>query len=227
MVTIDRCRRGRAAGRRRLCRRRAAARRDRASRRTRARARRGPARAAARAATLIVSVPHRGLRSGSTRSTLYAAMRRRRPHLPPLEAGGSRRRTASTSTSGGRARGAARTAVHRRPGRAHRARAGGAREPRDARAARSGCARNALAQLVRMPLHLIAYIVDDMVPTGPCAYHLAVRARRDIAGPAGGPRGEREGARDSRAGERKESAVSGINRKRAGPRGAVGARRWR
>jgi len=35
----------------------------------------------------------------------------------------------------------------------------------------------ALARLLA-PLHLVAYILDDMVPTGACAYHLAVQARK-------------------------------------------------
>jgi hypothetical protein len=33
------------------------------------------------------------------------------------------------------------------------------------------------AATVLMPLYFIAYLVDDALPTGPFAYHLAVRAR--------------------------------------------------
>ena len=33
------------------------------------------------------------------------------------------------------------------------------------------------AARVLMPLHFLAYLVDDLLPTGPLAYHLAVRAR--------------------------------------------------
>jgi hypothetical protein len=42
-----------------------------------------------------------------------------------------------------------------------------------------------------MPFHLIAYIVDDLLPTGPLAYHLAVRANADRAG------GERRGTKNA------------------------------
>jgi len=28
-----------------------------------------------------------------------------------------------------------------------------------------------------MPVHFFAYLLDDLLPTGPLAYHLAVRAR--------------------------------------------------
>jgi SAM-dependent methyltransferase len=40
-----------------------------------------------------------------------------------------------------------------------------------------------LAQLLA-PLHLLVYIADDVLPTGPLAYHLAVRARRKPTGGA-------------------------------------------
>jgi hypothetical protein len=44
------------------------------------------------------------------------------------------------------------------------------------------------AATVLMPFYFIAYVVDDTLPTGPFAYHLAVRARSNK--PAGGPTGQ-------------------------------------
>jgi len=41
------------------------------------------------------------------------------------------------------------------------------------------------AATVLMPFYFIAYLLDDVLPTGPFAYHLAVRARSNK--PAGAP----------------------------------------
>jgi SAM-dependent methyltransferase len=125
--------------------------------------------------TLIVTVPHRGPTRWLDALNLYAAMRRRRPSWPPLEA--------STESDGG----------------AHRHftadELGALLRPWFTldRVARRGLGLQELVTilmivirvplrspwLVRplMPLHLVAYIVDDTLPTGPLAYHLAVRGR--------------------------------------------------
>lgn len=123
---------------------------------------------------IIVSVPHRGPTRVLDAVNVYAALRRRRPSLPELEGvfgiedEEHRHFTAeeligmlgSSFTVDRTARTglglqelitlsilACRVALH---------------APRAAR--------------VLMPLHLIAYIGDDLLPTGRFAYHLAVRA---------------------------------------------------
>jgi SAM-dependent methyltransferase len=124
---------------------------------------------------LVVSVPHHGLLRWLDALNLYAALRRRWPSLPSLEA--------AMESDGGPHRHytidqlmqelAPRFTVDKV------ARTGlglqelvtitlitirvGLRAPRVA---------NAL-----LPLHLLTYILDDLLPTGPFAYHLAVRAR--------------------------------------------------
>lgn len=126
--------------------------------------------------TVIVSVPHDGPLRGLDALNLYRELRRRRPSLPPLEA--------ATESDGGTHRHYAVAeleallspwfTVHRV------ARTGlglqelvtiallGIRVPLRA----PGAARALL------PLHLIVYLLDDLIPTGPLAYHLAVSARR-------------------------------------------------
>lgn len=124
--------------------------------------------------TIIVSVPHRGPTRHLDAVNVYGALRRRRPSLPELEGvvgtDDDEHHHFATEELLGLLE--ARFTVDRV------ARTGvglqelvsltilalrvGARAPRAARAI--------------MPLHLIAYIVDDLLPTGRFAYHLAVRA---------------------------------------------------
>jgi SAM-dependent methyltransferase len=125
---------------------------------------------------LVVSVPHRGPQHRLDSLNVYRALRRRRPSWPPLE-------PATESADG----------VHRHftveelrallaPGfevdRVQRSGLGlqepvylaglVARVPR--RTDRVG--------RVAITLHLILYLLDDLVPLGPLGYHLAVRATR-------------------------------------------------
>jgi SAM-dependent methyltransferase len=124
---------------------------------------------------LIVSVPHRGPTSGLDALNVYAALRRRYPSWPELEG------VLATDED-----------EH------HHFTAGELGELLAPwftvdRVARTGVGLQELVHLailtvrvplraprvarVLMPLHLIAYILDDLLPTGPFAYHLAVRAR--------------------------------------------------
>lgn len=125
---------------------------------------------------LVVSVPHRGPQHRLDALNVYRALRRRRPWWPPLE-------PATESADG----------VH------HHFTVRELREllaPDFAvdRVARSGLGLQEpvyLAGLVaRVPrradrvgrlattLHLILYLLDDLIPWGPLGYHLAVRAVR-------------------------------------------------
>ncbi len=125
--------------------------------------------------TLIVSVPHRGATSWLDSVNLYTAMRRRRPSWPTLDG-----------------------MVATEDGQHHHftvAELSALLEPWFAvdRVARTGFGLQELVNLailmvqvplrapraakVLMPLHLIVYILDDIIPTGRFAYHLAVRAR--------------------------------------------------
>jgi SAM-dependent methyltransferase len=124
---------------------------------------------------LIVSVPHRGPTGGLDSVNLYAAMRRRRPSWPALEG--------MVSTEDGEHRHF--TAPELRS----------LLEPSFTvdRVSRTGLGLQELVNLAILvvgvplrapraakalgPLHLAVYVVDDMIPTGPLAYHLAVRAR--------------------------------------------------
>jgi len=123
---------------------------------------------------LIISVPHRGATGWLDSVNLYAAMRRRRPSWPELDG-----------------------MVATEDGRHHHftlAELGALLEPSFTidRVARTGLGLQELVNLailtiqvplrapraarVLTPLHLFVYILDDMLPTGRFAYHLAVRA---------------------------------------------------
>jgi SAM-dependent methyltransferase len=124
----------------------------------------------------IVSVPHRGPQHRLDSLNLYQALRARRPSWPPLEP--------ATESAGG---------VHRHftvremrrllaPGfEVDRVRRSGlglqelvylaglvARVPR----------RTERAGRITLTLHLLIYLLDDLVPWGPLGYHLAVRGVR-------------------------------------------------
>jgi SAM-dependent methyltransferase len=123
---------------------------------------------------LIVTTPHRGPTSGLDSVNLYTAMRRRRPSWPGLEG-----------------------MVATEDGEHHHFSVPELRsllEPSFTveRTARTGLGLQELVNLailmaagpLRAPwaakalglLHLAVYVVDDTIPTGPLAYHLAVRA---------------------------------------------------
>ena len=124
--------------------------------------------------TLIVSVPHRGPTRAIDAVNVYSRLRRRRPDWPQLEG-----------------------VVGTDEGEHHHfslAELTAMLEPQFTvdRVARTGLGLQELVTLsilalrvplrapraarAIMPLHLIAYIVDDLMPTGRFAYHLAVRA---------------------------------------------------
>ena len=123
---------------------------------------------------LIISVPHRGPTSRLDSVNLYTAMRRRRPSWPALEG--------MVATEDGEHRHFTVPELH------------SLLEPCFTvdRVARTGLGLQELVNLailmVRVPLHapraanalgplhLAVYVVDDMIPTGRLAYHLAVRA---------------------------------------------------
>ena len=115
---------------------------------------------------LIVSVPHRGPSRGldaferlcraAPAASVVAAARGRRTR---------NRRRGAPSLHRERARTRARAVVHGGPRRAHRRRPAGARAPRDPDAACAAYAPRVRRGIIA-PLHLVAYIVDDMLPTG-------------------------------------------------------------
>ncbi len=129
---------------------------------------------------IIVSVPHHGPTRGLDAVNVYAKLRRRRPSWPELEG--------VVGIDG---------AEHRHFSVAEIA---GLLEPQFTvdRVARTGVGLQELVTLailalrVRpraprlaaalMPLHLLTYACDDLLPTGPFAYHLAVRAYADKPG---------------------------------------------
>lgn len=131
--------------------------------------------------TIVVSVPHRGPLRWLDALNLYAAVRRRRPSLPPLEA--------ATESDGG---------PHQHFSAAQLTDLLSPWFEVD-RVARTGLGLQELVTLaaivirvplrapslakVLLPLHLAVYLLDDMLPTGPLAYHLAVRARVRPAAP--------------------------------------------
>ncbi len=124
---------------------------------------------------IVVSVPHAGLLRRLDALNLYAGLRRRIPSLPPLES--------ATESDGG---------PHR-----HYTLAGLTEQLSPwftvDRVARTGLGLQefvAIAAIivrvgfraprvarVLLPIHLLVYILDDLIPTGPLAYHLAVRAQ--------------------------------------------------
>ena len=137
--------------------------------------------------TIIVSVPHRGPTSGLDALNVYAGLRRRRPSWPELEAG-------VVATESGHHRHFTAAELGEMLGPSFTIE----------RVARTGVGLHELVHLammvlrvplrarraatVLMPLCFIAYILDDMLPTGPFAYDLAVRARSNK--PAGAPAGQ-------------------------------------
>jgi SAM-dependent methyltransferase len=130
---------------------------------------------------IIISVPHRGPSRGLDALNVYAALHRRRPSWPTLEEG-------VVATDDG----------HHRHFSA--AELGGLLDSRFTvdRVSRTGVGLQELVHLCILmlrvplraptaarvvgPLHLIAYILDDLIPTGSFAYHLAVRAHSNKPG---------------------------------------------
>jgi SAM-dependent methyltransferase len=128
---------------------------------------------------LIASVPHRGLLEHLDALNIYFALRRRWPQLPPL---------AAAKESGGHE---------------HRHYSLGELErllsPHFAveRVARTGIGLQEIVHLGLLflsvglrqqrltralrPLHLVVYLLDDLLPLGPFGYHLTVRAREVAA----------------------------------------------
>ncbi|HWF25047.1 MAG TPA: class I SAM-dependent methyltransferase [Solirubrobacteraceae bacterium] len=125
--------------------------------------------------TVVVSIPHHSPLRWLDALNLYSSLRRRYPSLPPLEpatesdGGPHRHYTAGELTELLAPRftvdAVARTGL-------------GLQELVALLAAviRVGLRAPRLARLLE-PLHLFVYVVDDLLPTGPLAYHLAVRAR--------------------------------------------------
>jgi SAM-dependent methyltransferase len=125
--------------------------------------------------TIIVSVPHRGPTRVLDAVNVYGALRRRRPDWPALEG------VVGTDDGEHRHFTVAELRALLEPGFSVD------------RVARSGVGLQELVTLsiltlrtplrapgaarVLMPMHLIAYLLDDLLPTGRFAYHVAVRAR--------------------------------------------------
>jgi SAM-dependent methyltransferase len=123
---------------------------------------------------LIISVPHRGLLQGLDALNVYAALRRRWPQLPP---------PASATACGGH--------EHRHYSLADLEQLLAPSFVID-RVARTGIGAQELVHLGLLvlsvllrqqrltralrPLHLAVYLLDDLVPLGPLAYHMTVRA---------------------------------------------------
>jgi SAM-dependent methyltransferase len=129
---------------------------------------------------VIISVPNRGLLHRFDALNVYSALRRRRPHWPGLEA--------DTESAGHEHRHFTRAEVEQllRPWFAVD------------RVARTGLGVQELLYLALLlarvpfgrqrvsraflPLHLLLYCVDDLIPAGRLGYHMAVRGvRRDAA----------------------------------------------
>ena len=124
---------------------------------------------------LVVSVPHRGLLHRLDALNVYEALRRRRPHWPPLEA---------ATESGGH---------EHRHFRVSELKALLRPQFEVDRVARTGLGLQELFHLgllilrvplraeritrALLPLHLVIYLLDDLLPLGRFGYHLTVRAR--------------------------------------------------
>jgi SAM-dependent methyltransferase len=133
---------------------------------------------------VVISVPHAGPLRWLDALNLYASLRARWPGLPTLEA--------ATESDGG---------PHQHFTTAELTELLSPWFVVD-RVARTGLGLQELVAMVSIfirvvlrmprlaqalyPLHLVVYILDDLLPTGPFAYHLAVRARADL--PADPPR---------------------------------------
>jgi SAM-dependent methyltransferase len=134
---------------------------------------------------LIASVPHRGLLEHLDALNVYFALRRRWPQLPPL---------AAAKESGGH--------EHRHYSLADLERLLSQHFAVD-RVARTGIGLQEVVHLGLLvlsvglrqqrltralrPLHLVVYLLDDLLPLGPFAYHLTVRARAVGSGESGDP----------------------------------------
>jgi SAM-dependent methyltransferase len=132
---------------------------------------------------LVVSVPHRGLLHRLDALNVYEALRRRRPHWPPLEA---------ATESGGH---------EHRHFRVSELEALLRPQFEVDRVARTGLGLQELFHLgllvmrvplraervtrALLPLHLVIYLLDDLLPLGRFGYHLTVRARAVSRGSAG------------------------------------------
>ncbi|MGA2011003.1 MAG: class I SAM-dependent methyltransferase [Solirubrobacteraceae bacterium] len=128
---------------------------------------------------IVVSVPHAGLLRRLDALNLYAAARRRWPSLPALEA--------ATESDGGPHRHytVAQLTEQLRPWFTvdRVARTGLGLQEFVTIAAiiiRVGMRAPRVAQVL-LPIHLLVYVLDDLLPTGPLAYHLAVRAHVNAA----------------------------------------------
>ena len=124
---------------------------------------------------LVVSVPHRGLLHRLDALNVYEALRRRWPHWPPLEA---------ATESGGH---------EHRHFRVSELEALLRPQFEVDRVARTGLGLQELFHLgllvlrvplraeritrALLPLHLVIYLLDDLLPLGRFGYHLTVRAR--------------------------------------------------
>ena len=131
---------------------------------------------------LVVSVPHRGLLHRLDALNVYEALRRRRPHWPPLEA---------ATESGGH---------EHRHFRVEELEALLRPYFEVDRVARTGLGLQELYHLALLmlrvplraervarallPLHLVIYLLDDLLPLGRFGYHLTVRARTRQGGDA-------------------------------------------
>jgi SAM-dependent methyltransferase len=125
---------------------------------------------------IVLSVPNRGALHRFDALNVYTALRRRRPHWPPLEA--------DTESAGDMHRHFTMAEIERLLAPSFRV----------DRVARTGIGLQEFLYLalllarvplrrdrvlrVFLPLHLLVYILDDAVPWGRLGYHLAVRAVR-------------------------------------------------
>ena len=125
--------------------------------------------------TLVVSVPHRGLLHRLDALNVYEALRRRRPRWPALEP--------ATESGGHEHR-------HFTVAELEQLLAPGFSVDR---VARTGLGLQELVHLLLLllrvplraeritkvltPVHLVVYLLDDLVPLGPLGYHLTIRAR--------------------------------------------------
>lgn len=132
---------------------------------------------------LVVSVPHRGLLDRLDALNVYEALRRRRPHWPPLEA---------ATESGGHEHRHFRVSELEALLRPHF---------EVDRVARTGLGLQEIFHLgllllrvplraervtrALLPLHLVIYLLDDLLPLGRFGYHLTVRARAVSGGSSG------------------------------------------
>ena len=129
---------------------------------------------------LVVSVPHRGLLHRVDALNVYEALRRRRPHWPPVEA---------AKESGGHEHRHFRVSELEALLRPHF---------EVDRVARTGLGLQEIFHLgllllrvtlraervtrALLPLHLVIYLLDDLLPLGGFGYHLTVRARANSRG---------------------------------------------